>query len=223
MNYQNGKIYELCCIDTGERYIGSCCTTLTKRLYAHKTKSNVCASKQIIERGNYEMTLLEDFSCNRKDQLTARERFYYDLLPNINRQRPMRLETDKEAIAKEAREYRTEYNLVNKEKIAEYKKMYNDTHREETKRYMLVNRDRIDEYQKKYRLDNKATLVQSRKIYNDSRREERKKYELENKVKIAEYKKRYRLENKVKIAEYTKRYRLEKKEKLKHESMSKPS
>ena len=208
MNYQNGKIYELLCLETDERYIGSCITPLAKRLYNHKHKSNTCASKQIIDRGNYEMALIEDYPCDNKNQLTARERFYFDLLPNINRYRPMRLETDKEAIAKEEREYRTEYNLVNKEKIAEYKKMYNDTHREETKRYMLVNRDRIDEYRKKYRLDNKATLVQSRKIYNDSRREERKKYELENGEKIAEYRKRYRLE---------------KKEKLKHESMSKPS
>ena len=158
MNYQNGKIYELLCQSTGERYIGSCTTTLAKRLYAHKKKSNVCASKQIIERGNYEMTLLEDFSCNRKDQLTARERFYYDLLPNINRQRPMRLETDKEAIAKEAREYRTEYNLVNKEKIAEQMKMYHDTHREERKKYELENGEKIAEYRKRYRLEKKEKL-----------------------------------------------------------------
>ena len=124
------------------------------------------------------MTLLEDFSLDRKDQLTARERFYFDFPPNINRNHPMILETDKETIY------------------------------EETKRYLLLNKER---------------LVQARKVYHANHREERKKYKLENGEKIAEYRKRYRLDNEVKIAEYMKRYRLEKKEKLKHESMSKPS
>ena len=147
MNYQNGKIYELCCIETGERYIGSCCTTLTKRLYAHKNKSNTCASKQIIERGNYEMTLLQDFPCDRKEQLVALERFYYDLLPNINRNRPIRLETDKEAIAKKSKEYQTEYKLANREKIAERGKEYN-----------AINREQIVEQKKAYHLKNKDVL-----------------------------------------------------------------
>ena len=56
MNYQNGKVYQILCLETGERYIVSCATTLTRRLYAHKQKGNSCASKQIIERGNYEVT-----------------------------------------------------------------------------------------------------------------------------------------------------------------------
>ena len=63
------------------------------------------------------MTLLEDHPCDRKEQLTARERFYYDQLENINRNRPMRLETDKEAIAKESREWLKEYRSNHKEAI----------------------------------------------------------------------------------------------------------
>ena len=179
MNYQNGKIYQLLCLSTNERYIGSCTTTLVKRMYNHKHKSNSCASKQIIDRGNYEITLLEDFSCDRKDQLTARERFYYDLLPNINRQRPMILVSDKETIYEETKRYL----LLNKERLTQARKVYHANHREERKKYELENGEKIAEYKKRYRL--------------------------ENKVKIAEYMKRYRLDNKVKIAEQNKRYRLE--------------
>ena len=117
------------------------------------------------------MTLLEDFSCNRKDQLTARERFYYDLLPNINRQRPMRLETDKEAIAKKSKEYQTEYKLVNKEKIAEQMKMYHDTHREERKKYELENGEKIAEYRKRYKLMNKVKIAEQMKRYRLEKKE----------------------------------------------------
>jgi len=176
MNYQNGKIYQILCLETGERYIGSCTTTLTKRMYNHKLKSNRCASKQIIDRGHFEITLIDDYPCERKEQLIAHERYYYDKLENINR--PMILEKDKEAIKKEMTEYQKVYKLGNEEKIAEH-----------GKKYRLENKEKIVEYKKKYRLENEEKIA-----------EHGKKYRLENKEKIAEYRRKRRaLSSKVKI------------------------
>ena len=136
MNYSNGKIYQLLCIETGERYIGSCVTTLTQRLYGHTRKSNNCSSRQIVERGNYEMSLLEECPCSNRKELITRERFFFDTLENINIRRPIRKEEDKEAIANE-----TSVRV----------RMYRDTHKKERTKYRLNNKEKIAGYAKKYR------------------------------------------------------------------------
>ena len=99
--------------------------------------------------------MIEDYPCDRKDQLIARERFYYDLLPNINRQRPMRLKTDNEKIAKEISEYRKEYNAINREKISNMSKEYRDTHKDQRREYEAINREQITERRRQYHIANK--------------------------------------------------------------------
>jgi len=101
------------------------------------------------------MTLLQDFPCDRKDQLTSRERFYYDLLPNINRQRPMILETDKEIIYEEMKRYQKEYNAINREKISDMRKEYRDTHKDQRREYEAINREQITERRRQYHIANK--------------------------------------------------------------------
>ena len=74
--YQQGKIYKIECNITGEVYYGSTKKTLEKRLQKHLEKTNTCISKQILNRGDYEMILIKDYPCNSKKELEEEEAKY---------------------------------------------------------------------------------------------------------------------------------------------------
>mmetsp|Transcript_32664 Transcript_32664/g.38318 ORF Transcript_32664/g.38318 Transcript_32664/m.38318 type:complete len:156 (+) Transcript_32664:95-562(+) len=91
VNYKNGKIYKIVCNETNEIYIGSTTQTLTDRLCQHVSKfkhnnPRACMSKQIIERGNYNIELIEEYSCNNKEELQIREQYHMQNVANINKQ-----------------------------------------------------------------------------------------------------------------------------------------
>jgi len=67
-NYKNGKIYKIVCNTTGETYYGSTTQPLWKRMGHHRCKTNSANSKQIIERGNYDYVLVEEYPCDNKEQ-----------------------------------------------------------------------------------------------------------------------------------------------------------
>ena len=73
-------IYEIVCSINGDRYIGST-TNFKNRMYQHKNKKTTCSAKPIIERGNYEVKILEE-DIDKKD-LKIREREWMEKLPNI--------------------------------------------------------------------------------------------------------------------------------------------
>ena len=98
VNYQNGKIYRIDCLSTGKVYIGSTTKeTVAKRLAEHVSKfkqwkagkSNY-TSFQIIEQGNYKITLIELYPCNSKDELSRREGFYIRSMECVNKVIPNR-------------------------------------------------------------------------------------------------------------------------------------
>jgi hypothetical protein len=86
-DYQKGKIYRIVCLDTLLEYIGSTCDTLPRRLSNHigkwkswkQGKANKCGSFKILEGGNYKIELIEDYPCEKKEELHIRERYWYDL------------------------------------------------------------------------------------------------------------------------------------------------
>ncbi len=84
-DYKKGKIYRIVCNTTGEQYFGSTTRTLGRRLCGHRSPSNQCASRQIIERGNYEIILCEEYPCDNKQQLHERERFWIEIHNCINK------------------------------------------------------------------------------------------------------------------------------------------
>lgn len=88
VNYKDGKVYEIICNITNERYIGSTTQRLASRLNDHKKSKRKTASSQIIERGNYYINLLEEFPCDNLEQLLKKEREWYDKLENINKHKP---------------------------------------------------------------------------------------------------------------------------------------
>lgn len=151
-NYKNGKIYKVICSETQSFYIGSTTQPLSKRLCEHKTRFNNCLTKSFITPKIY---LVEDFSCERKEQLLMRERYHIENTDCVNLRLPLvtneerkdylknRYENNKEKILKQHQEYREN----NKEKIKEDTKIYKNKNKEiiriKNKIYEEKNKEKI--------------------------------------------------------------------------------
>jgi len=128
-DYSKSKIYKIVCNTTGEVYIGSTVQSLSKRLRSHKKdykrfhegRSNYMTSFVIIERGNYEILLVESYSCNSRQELHQRERFYIEHEQCVNKIIPCRS--------------KKEYEQDNREKKILYKKQYYENNKERVKEY----------------------------------------------------------------------------------------
>ena len=173
-DYQLGKIYQLICLTTGERYIGSTTEpTIARRLAGHcrtykyysKNGKGITRSYPIIERGNYQIELLETFPCNSKDELNAREGHYIRTLECVNKCIPGRTqqesikayyEANKEVILEKAKSYRD----TNKEVIAEYQKAHYE-----------ANKEVILEKAKTHYQENKEAITERRKVYREKLRQ----------------------------------------------------
>ncbi len=115
VNYQNAKIYKLVSNSTDKVYIGSTCQSLTKRKAKHKDdykrylqgKCRYITSFQLVELGDIDIVLLENYSCNSQEELHKKERFYIEGNNCVNKCIPTRT-------------YK-EYNDANKEKAKEYR------------------------------------------------------------------------------------------------------
>jgi len=138
-DYKKGKIYELVCRITGEKYVGSTIDSLSRRLVKHRSlKQNETCSRQIIERGDYYINLLEDCPCENKEQLRKKEREWYDKIEGgcINRQRPY---ITKEEHIQRNSDYSKKYREENNYKVNALTKKWKDE-----------NKEKVAEYQKKY-------------------------------------------------------------------------
>ena len=115
VDYSKAKIYKIVDNTNDNIYIGSTCQPLRKRLSSHKSKSE-CRSREIIINSNYDIILIEDYPCLRKEQLHARERYYIENTKCINKQIPGR--TKKES--------QKNWDENNKERIKEYYEKYKE-------------------------------------------------------------------------------------------------
>jgi hypothetical protein len=136
-NYQNGKIYRIVCNLTGRQYIGSTITSLSSRLSQHKRVFNTIktsSSRAVLEYGDYSIILIEDFPCERKEQLLARERYFIETLDCVNKNVPARTPH--------------EWYEENKDRLIERQKIWNNN-----------NKDKLKEYQKTFRNKNKGVYI----------------------------------------------------------------
>ena len=141
LDYKNGKIYQIVCYETGEIYIGSTVQDLERRLLCHQAPSNKCNSKQIINRGNYYIELLETYPCNSEYELDRKEGEYQRAIECINRRIAGRTRKEyKEDNKKKIVEQRKEYRKINLEVIKENCKKYNQDNKEKIKAYRQVNK-----------------------------------------------------------------------------------
>ena len=165
-DYSKGQIYKIYCNITGETYYGSTVNTLAKRMGKHRTeakensKKNV-ASRSIINRGDYDCSLIENYECNNKQELHARERYWIENNECVNKYVPGRT--------------KKEYYENNKEYIAENKKEHYENNKdrilEEKKLYRQENKDKICERDREFYQNNKDKLVKKSKAYYENNKE----------------------------------------------------
>ena len=118
-DYSRGKIYRIVCNNTGLQYIGSTSAKrLSQRLAEHVSR---CKREKgtsvsiIIDCGNYEIILIEDYPCQNKDQLRQRERYYQEQLDCVNKLRAI-------TSTEEKKEYNKQYKKENRERYNEQNK-----------------------------------------------------------------------------------------------------
>ena len=132
VNYELAKIYKIVCNITGLIYIGSTCKPiLTRRLAKHRSDYKrflngyklYLTSYEVLENNNYDIILIENVVCENKDALHSRERHYIESLECVNKVIPGR--SDKEYYI-DNKDKIKEYIKINKNMIAEKKKIYRD-------------------------------------------------------------------------------------------------
>ena len=140
VNYQLGKMYKIIDNTNENVYVGSTCEpTLARRLSRHvanykcylKGTYKYTTSFEIIKNNDYDIILIENYPCNTKDELYARERYWTNQIKCVNKIKNQ--------------------GIQNELGLAEYKKKYGKQYREE-------NQDKMNEYKKKYLEENKDKL-----------------------------------------------------------------
>ena len=193
-DYSKSKIYKIVCNITGETYYGSTVQSVAERVGKHRDtfklwkngKGGHTKSYDIIERGDYDYSLVENYPCDSKEQLHSRERYWIENFECVNKCIPGRTkkeyrEDNKEKIAEQNKEYKE----ANKEKIAEQNKEYKEANKEkiaeQNKEYREVNKEKIAEQNKEYYEQNKERIAEQNKEYREQNKE---KIEEKAKVKI---------------------------------------
>jgi len=80
-DYSKSKIYKLVCDNPELIYFGSTTQPLYKRLHQHKDNfkyKDSPSNKKMFEIGGVKIVLVEEISCENKEQLYRRERWYIE-------------------------------------------------------------------------------------------------------------------------------------------------
>ena len=138
-NLQNCKIYKITSMNNPELvYYGHTCQTLAQRFSSHKSPSNKTSSKQIIDKGDAIILLVEDYPCESENEARAKEGFYILNNPCVNKCIAGR--TDKQYYLDKKEildEYQKQYDANHKEQISKRMKIYNKLYREKKKLALL--------------------------------------------------------------------------------------
>jgi hypothetical protein len=184
VNYDESKIYRIVCNTTGLVYYGSTVKILSGRLAGHcynyrkylEGNDHYYTSFEVLENDNYEIVLVENYPCDTKEELHARERFYIENNECVNKTIPTRTpaeyrEEHKEIINERGKIYRESH----KEEIAKINKKYNEENKEKIKQkgivYREANREAINAKKKEYAVANKETILAQRAKYREENRE----------------------------------------------------
>ena len=193
-DFSKGNIYKLVSNKSSDVYIGSCLVDLSKRLYGHKAPSNKCVSKgMFVNDAIISIVLIEDYPCENKNQLKARELHYITTINCININKPFI--TDVNVVNGDSKEWKKIYNDTNKEQITQYKAQYRETNKEQLlqkrKQYYETNKEQLLQKQKQYHETNKEQIVQKQKQYNETHKEQIAQYRETHKEQIAQQKAQY--------------------------------
>ena len=122
-DYSQAKIYKVWSPNHSLCYYGSTVQTLAERMKLHRSASNKATSKQIIDAGDADIALVEDYPCMNKYELEDREASVmqadWDGCVNANVAGAVRRAGGKKEYDKEKGK---KYRQANPDKFKEYKK-----------------------------------------------------------------------------------------------------
>jgi hypothetical protein len=176
MDYKNGKIYRLVCNVTGLQYIGSTTQPLSKRMYTHKSSYkrdiDTCSSKEVLDNGDFDIILIENFPCENKEELHKRERYYIESTNCVNKRIPTRGQKEydeyyKENFPEKRKAIKKKYYDTHQEKILEYRELKKD----DVKQYREDHKEHIDKCKKEWYEKHKDDILKSRKELYDKNKE----------------------------------------------------
>jgi hypothetical protein len=179
--YQSGKIYEL--NGSGLRYVGSTIKDLKERFGDHRThykrwkedRTKYISSFQLFELGYVEIRLLEEYPCDNKKELHARERYWIEQGKCVNMVIPGRTkkewyEANIETISQREKKWRE----ANKELITQRNKEYHQTHQEallqRKKKYYQTHQEALLKQQEEYREAHRDQINQKRRLRYESKK-----------------------------------------------------
>ena len=195
-NYDNGKIYRLNCSD-GHFYIGSTVASLSVRMNGHKQSAKRETSrvyKHCLSIGweNVDIELIEEYPCNSRKELTAREDYYIQKYRDNNQC----LNCIRAHVTPEER----------KEQVQQYYQEHRDEIIKSHREYVEENSEIVTERRAKYRKENAEVLREKARKYAKEhpewKKESRRKHYEENKKLVKEQCKKYSAEHKEQIATY---------------------
>ena len=121
VNYGNAKIYKMVNEVDDKIYVGSTCSTLSKRKGQHRANVSKLLNNtfykhcNLVGWDNVKIVLIEALECKNKDELCRRERYWIDeLKPVLNSKMPIRAPEETQA-------YRKAWWLAHPEKREESK------------------------------------------------------------------------------------------------------
>jgi hypothetical protein len=151
-DYSKGKIYKLTCSDPELVYYGSTISPLSHRFSRHKYSFSVgkyCSSAKLFERDyeNVKIELIEDYPCNSKKELEAREREHTNGKVCANDNRPSISPEEKlETSRKHSRQqYSTEEGKLKKKEYYQKNREARLAYQNERYRAMKFEKSIIDD------------------------------------------------------------------------------
>ena len=189
VNYKNGKIYKIVNDCDDEIYVGSTTRTLCERMAHHRfdakrANSRVYKKFSVLGVEHFRIILVENFSCNSKEELCAREEHWRTQLnATLNTQSCHTGIDDKTYKAQwyeqrkdDINKARKEHYANNKDEFLQKNKEYREKNREKVleqkRRCHHANREKCNEKSRLYREAHKAEVAESKKAWYEVHKDE---------------------------------------------------
>jgi hypothetical protein len=177
-NYQNGKIYKIINYENDDIYIGSTCETLSQRIAKHRAdlkryingERHYITSFKILEKTSATIILLENYPCNSKEELTAREAFYIKENDCVNKIIPLRTDKQYREDNKDVLSEKAKDRYKNNEDYREYIKL-NSKQTREAINSDPIKTEELKQYKAEWYLENKETISGKAKTYYEATKE----------------------------------------------------
>ena len=157
-DYSKAKIYRISAGDL--TYYGSTTQPLSKRMGGHRRdlqRGVGCASCIVLQHDpSARIVLVEDYPCENKEQLNAREQHYIDNNECVNK--------NKAYTGLTRQEYQPQYYQDNAEARKAYQAQYRQDNAEAIKAYRQDNAEAIKEYKSQYNQDNREAISARRNV-----------------------------------------------------------